>query len=88
MKVNVQNSRGPGSLRERSYHTVRVTELGYFILLRLYLYKKILTAHYVFTRCKKYNWCKVGHLLDSAYIISIIIHSKYFPVSDWLKPHA
>ena len=21
-------------------------------------------------------------------IITIIIHSKYFPVSDWLKPHA
>ena len=21
-------------------------------------------------------------------IIDIIIHSKYFPVSDWLKPHA
>ena len=21
-------------------------------------------------------------------IINIIIHSKYFPVSDWLKPHA
>ena len=20
--------------------------------------------------------------------ISIIIHSKYFPVSDWVKPHA
>ena len=24
----------------------------------------------------------------SATIIIIIIHSKYFPVSDWLKPHA
>ena len=22
------------------------------------------------------------------HIIFIIIHSKYFPVSDWLKPHA
>ena len=21
-------------------------------------------------------------------IIDIIIHSKYFPISDWLKPHA
>ena len=23
-----------------------------------------------------------------AAIIIIIIHSKYFPISDWLKPHA
>ena len=24
----------------------------------------------------------------SIIILLIIIHSKYFPVSDWLKPHA
>ena len=38
----------------------------------------------------------IGEVEDNAYIlpsnlliyIIIIIHSKYFPVSDWLKPHA
>ena len=29
-----------------------------------------------------------GGKKDSALEMNIIIHSKYFPVSDWLKSHA
>ena len=29
---------------------------------------------------------KIKKIYDAIY--DVIIHSKYFPVSDWLKPHA
>ena len=45
--------------------------------------------HYIFA------WSETEIFLPIPYkyiivcsIIIIIIHSKYFPVSDWLKPHA
>ena len=35
-------------------------------------------------RKKSLPWGRYGYFLE----LHIIIHSKYFPVSDWLKPHA
>ena len=51
--------------------------------------------HFVTSYMKQNKSCKqalesVQYELEISFncqIMGIIIHSKYFPVSDWLKPH-
>ena len=40
------------------------------------------------TSCKVWLFLRVKCCIEEGFLIGFMIHSKYFPDSDWLKAHA